>query len=206
MFESILLVLLLCIDSFVVSFGYGTNNIKLPFKSIAIITTVCSFILGISLFLGVIISNILSPSSTAIICFSILFIIGSLRLFESVLKIYLRKKSINSSKYTFNIFDVKFHIDMSVAKECLDNKKTRIVETKEAFSIAIACSLDSMAIGFGAALVGVNYLQVIILSLIFNSFILFFASFLGRKINEKANLNLSWISGLLLIILAFMKL
>lgn len=206
MIESILLVALLCVDSFVVSFGYGTNNIKLPFKSVGIITTVCAFILGLSLFLGTIISRVLSPNTTTIICFAILFIIGSLRLFESLLKIYLKKKCINSSKYTFNVFDVKFHIDMSVAEECLDNKKTRVVESKEALSIAIACSLDGMAIGFGAALVGVNYIQVIILSLILNALILVIGSFLGRKVNERVNLNLSWISGLLLVFLAFMKL
>ncbi|KMT23200.1 manganese efflux pump [Clostridium cylindrosporum] len=206
MLESILLVSLLCVDSFVVSFGYGTNNIKLPIKSINIITLVSSLVLGISLFLGSIISRILTPSITLAICFSILFLIGSLRLFESILKSYLRRKSINSRNYTFNIFDVKFNIDMSVAKECLDRNKTKIVGVKEAFSIALACSLDGMAIGFGAALVGINYIEVIILSFIFNTIVLILGSFIGRKINEKISLNLSWISGLLLIIIAFMKL
>ena len=50
MLESILLVISLCMDTFVASFGYGTNKIKIPFTSVTVINLVCSGLLAISLF------------------------------------------------------------------------------------------------------------------------------------------------------------
>ncbi len=48
--ETILLVLALSLDAFVASIAYGTNKIKIPFKSIIIIDSICAISLVISLY------------------------------------------------------------------------------------------------------------------------------------------------------------
>lgn len=206
MLESIMIVTALSLDVLVVSFGYGTNKVKIPFSSTTIINVVCSSILGISLFAGAIVKKFLPVNLTVAICFSILFILGSVRLFESLFKAHLRRKNISSKNFKFSLFDLNFNLNIGANEESLDIINERILNTAEAFSIAIACSLDGVAIGFGSGLAGVNYLQVFLFSLISDMVAVLIGCFVGRKVAEKVNLNLSWISGTLLLILAFMKL
>ncbi|MFQ7119490.1 MAG: manganese efflux pump [Intestinibacter sp.] len=77
---------------------------------------------------------------------------------------------------------------------------------KESFSLALALSLDGLAAGFGAGLVAANFIQIIIFSLIINIIAILGGCFVGNKIAEKTELNLSWLSGVTLILLAFLKL
>ncbi|KEH99404.1 manganese efflux pump [Clostridium massiliodielmoense] len=206
MIQSIILVTSLCIDAFVASFGYGTNKIKIPFSSTTVINVVCSTVLAISLFAGSIVRKFLPENLTIAICFGILFILGSLRLFESLFKSHLRKNDLTTKSFTFKIFDINFNLNLSADEDVLDTSNHRILKPGEAFTLALACSLDGMAIGFGSGLAGVNYFQVVGFSLISDMVAVMLGCFLGRKIAEKIDLNLSWLSGTLLLVLAFMKL
>ena len=78
-------------------------------------------------------------------------------------------------------------------------------EREEAFYLAIALSLDSLAVGFGSGLGYVNYAQVIILCFLVGIVCLRLGSQLGRHFANIINVNLSWLSGVLLIILAFIR-
>ena len=77
---------------------------------------------------------------------------------------------------------------------------------KEAAPLAIALSLDGLAVGFGAALSDVNPIQAILFSLIINVAAVCLGCLVGNKVAEKVPLDLSWVSGLLLMVLAFLKL
>ncbi|MDU1350449.1 sporulation membrane protein YtaF [uncultured Clostridium sp.] len=206
MLESILLVISLCMDTFVASFGYGTNKIKIPFTSVTVINLVCSGLLAISLFLGSILKNFLSESLSIGICFTILIILGVVRFLEGVIKTYLKKKSTNKKNIKFKLLDINFILDIYVDNTKADMDNSRILSPSEAFYLAIALGLDGIAVGFGSGLANINYIQVILFSLISDMVAVLIGCYLGRKLVEKANLNLSWLSGLILIILAFMKL
>jgi len=199
MLESILLVTSLCMDAFVASFGYGTNKIKIPFTSVTVINFVCSALLAISLFLGSVIKDFLPESLSIGICFTILMVLGVSRFLEGVIKTYLRKKSTNRKNIKVKLLDLNFILDVYV-----DN--SRILSPSEAFYLAIALGLDGIAVGFGSGLANINYIQVVLFSLISDMVAVLIGCYLGRKFVEKVNLNLSWLSGLILIILAFMKL
>ncbi|GAA0123577.1 MAG: sporulation membrane protein YtaF [Clostridium argentinense] len=206
MLESILLVISLCMDTFVASFGYGTNKIKIPFTSVTVINLVCSGLLAISLFLGSILKNFLSESLSIGICFTILIILGVVRFLEGVIKTYLKKKSTNKKNIKFKLLDINFILDIYVDNTKADMDNSRILSPSEAFYLAIALGLDGIAVGFGSGLANINYIQVILFSLISDMVAVLIGCYLGRKLVEKVNLNLSWLSGLILIILAFMKL
>ena len=84
-------------------------------------------------------------------------------------------------------------------------KFSKLLSAKEAFYLAIALSLDSLAVGFGSGLGYVNYAQVIILCFLVGIVCLRVGSQLGRHFANIINVNLSWLSGVLLIILAFIR-
>ncbi len=204
--ETILLVLALSIDAFVASIAYGANKIKIPVKSIIFIDVVCAVFLTFSIFLATALKKVLSSNSTSIISFIILIILGIYYLFESIVKKHLEKKSSTITHVKLKLLNIWLVIDIYIDETRADFDNSKTINLKEALYLAIALSIDSIAIGFGTGIGNINYFTVILLSLMWNIIAIWGGLLLGRKFVEKTNINLSWLSGILLIILAFLKL
>ncbi|MGL5506578.1 MAG: sporulation membrane protein YtaF [Paraclostridium sp.] len=205
MLESLILVLSLCIDTFVASIAYGTDRIKIPISSAIIINGVCTSFLALSLFLGSIFKDILSPSIASYLSFTLLLILGVYRLFESFFKTYVYKVSNLGAPLTFKVFDFKFVLEIYANETKADYDKSKILTPKESLYLATALSLDSLAVGFGSSLGNVRYMEVIILSLLVGLVSLLCGVTIGKKFIEKIDINLSWLSGAMLIVLAIIR-
>ena len=206
MFKSILLVTALSIDAFVASIAYGTNKIKIPFISVITINIVCSSLLGISLYLGSIIRDIAPGNLMSYLGVSILFALGIYQLFSGVAKNFINKCLKKDKKVNFQLFNFKFVLEIYVDETMADFDQSRRLNTKEASALALALSVDGLAAGFGMALVTVNYAQVLLTSLIFHMGAVWLGVWLGGKLVEKARVNISWLSGAILIFLALLRL
>lgn len=202
--ENLLLVLALSLDAFVASIAYGTNKIKIPRLSIIIINILCSLSLGFSLILGSQVRKLLPGNLASYISFIILFLLGIYYLFESIIKSYLKSKI--GEKLKIKLFGIWLIIDIYIDGTKADLNLSKKLDSKEAIYLAIALSLDSLAVGFGSSLVGVKILNIMGLSLVIGIFAICFGVRLGKKLVEKMDINLSWLSGILLIILAILKL
>lgn len=201
-FESIMIVTALSTDAFIASFAYGTNKVKIPFSSVTVINVVCSSILAVSLFLGSVIKNIIPESITHVICFTILFVLGTYKLLGSILDNKAIRKKI---KFNFLGLNIETSIT-SIDEEKNYDVKSKMLMPMEAASLSIALSLDGLAVGVGAALVNSNSVQIVLFSLISDMVAVMLGCFLGNKVAEKISFNLSWLSGVLLLTLSFMKL
>ncbi len=204
--ESLILVIALSLDAFVACFAYGTNKIKIPFTSALVLTTISSLTLTISLFLGFIIKPYLPKELTHIICFIILFFLGTTKLFDSSIKAYIRKRNGLCKSFTFRAMSLNFILNVYADPEMADKDDSRILSYSEAISLALALSIDGLAVGLGAAIAEVNSILVIANSLIVGLVAVLLGAFIGKKVSEKVSLDLSWLSGVLLLILSFMKL
>ena len=201
-FNSILLVGALSIDAFVASFAYATSKIKIPFKSALIINVVSTTILGIALFAGNFVSKFIPSVFTTSICFTMLLMLGLTKLFDSTLKALIGPKGSLTRNYEFKVSDFRFFLNVYIDNTAADVDHSLTLSPKESFSLALALSLDGLAAGLVAA----NFIQIIIFSLIINIIAILGGCFVGNKIAEKTELNLSWLSGVTLILLAFLKL
>ncbi|MBU5675402.1 sporulation membrane protein YtaF [Alkaliphilus sp. MSJ-5] len=204
MTESILLVLALSLDAFVASIAYGTNKIKIPFISVAIINIACSSVLAFSLFLGSIVKKIIPVNITSVFSFLILLVLGVFYLFQSLIKAYITKPSNQNKEVQLKMSDLIINIYVDETSADFDNSKD--LNPKEAIYLAIALSLDSLAVGFGSSLGNINYIQVILFSLFWGMMAIWLGVFIGKKFAEKLNINISWLSGVLLMILAIKNL
>ncbi|MFR0035242.1 MAG: manganese efflux pump, partial [Clostridium sp.] len=81
-----------------------------------------------------------------------------------------------------------------------------VLSPVEALSLGLALSLDSAAAGFGAGMMVTHLPLTILLSLLLNTAAVLLGSFLGRTLAKRSSLDLSWLSGLLLMGLALGKL
>lgn len=205
MLESLLLVSSICIDSFVASIAYGTSKIRIPPLSTIIINLVCTITLACSLFMGSVFKSFLPGNLPMILGFLLLMIIGIYRLFEYIFKASISKCSNSDKPLTFKIFDFQFVLQVYANEIKADFDNSKCLNIKESFYLALALSLDSLAVGFGSSLCNINYLQVLTLCFIIGILSVSIGVFIGRKFAQKLHFELSWLSGLLLIILAILR-
>ena len=196
----------LSIDAFAASFAYGSNKIKIPFLSAQIINLLCSGILGLSLLVGALVKPLLPPSLTGIICFALLFVLGLIKLLDSLTKSLIRKYNSLSKELHFNLCNFRFVLSIYADPEKADRDQSKTISPAEAASLAIALSLDGLAVGFGAVMGDLNAWAVVLWSLVTNTTAILLGSWLGNKIAQKFSFNISWLSGAILIVLAFTKL
>ena len=205
MLEILLLVLSVSIDSFIASISYGSSKIKIPLISALIVDIISSSMLGISLILGSFLQNYISINIAKIISFIILFFLGFYRLFESLLKSYINNKSKDLSLLKFKLFDLNFVLQVYANETKADIDKSKVLSYKEAIYLSVALSLDSLAVGFGSSLILTNYVQVFIVSIIIGLLAILLGSLLGKRFVDITNLSLAWLSGAMLIVLAFLR-
>lgn len=205
MIESLLLVSSLSIDSFVASIAYGTSKIKIPVLSALIISIVSTVTLGLSLFLGSIVKDFIPISCAGILGFILLISLGIYRIFEFIFKSYISKKQKSKKTLEFKIFDFNFVLQIYADETKADFDKSLYLSPMEAFYLAFAMSLDSLAVGFSSSLCSVNYFEVITLSLIIGFVLIIIGFNIGLAFSKKIHIELSWLSGVLLIILACIR-
>lgn len=205
MLESILLVTALSIDAFVASVAYGTNKIKIPFFSVITINLVCTSLLGVSLYLGYAVREFVPGNLMGLIGVMILLILGVYQLFEGVAKNLIHKYLEQAKKVNFQLFNFKFVLEVYVDETKADFDCSRRLNTREAFALAVALSIDGLAAGFGTALGNVNYVQILLGSLIFHMMAVWLGVWVGGHLAEKSKINMSWVSGSILILLAIFK-
>lgn len=205
MLESFLLVSSICIDAFVASMAYGTDNIKIPKKSAIIISLIGSLMLGISLLIGNLIKDIVPPNISVFLGFTILMILGFYRFFEGIFKAFIRNGKKNDKPLKFKIFDVNFALQVYADETKADFDKSKLLSIKEALYLSTALSIDSLAVGLGGSLLYINYFETVFLSFVVGLFCIYFGVFIGKKLIEKTDISLSWLSGFILILLAFTK-
>jgi putative sporulation protein YtaF len=204
--EILVLVIALSIDAFVACFAYGANKIRIPLSSINVLNIVCTAVLGISLFLGEIVESYIPIGVTKLICFFMLFAIGVVKFFDSATRSFINKRNHIDKEIDFSIFNLKFILHIYAKPEAADKDFSKVLSANEAISLAFALSIDGVAAGFGAGVSDISYTMVIITFFIFNLIIMGAGYFLGKKLSEKSEMNIAWVSGLLLMALAVGKL
>ncbi len=204
--SALLLVIALSMDAFVASFAYGNNKIKIPFSSALVINFICTGSLALSLLLGAFIRPYIDANIAKTISFAVLFVLGMVKLFDSSIKSLIRRKQIVDKQWAFRALHLNFILHIYANPEEADKDASQCLSKAEAASLAVALSLDGLAVGFGAGLGLVNVPLVLVFSLLLHLLTISLGAYLGHKLAKKSAFDLSWLSGVLLIILAFTKL
>lgn len=206
MLETLLLVFVLSLDAFVASVAYGTNRIKIPFLSISIISTICSGLLAVSLFLGSIVRNIVPGKIAISISFVILLLLGVYYLFEGLIKTYLKKNPSSNKRIKLRLLNLHLILDIYLDETKADFDDSKNLNSKEALYLAVALSIDSLAVGFANSLGDIDYIFTILLSFLAGIISVVSGLFIGRRLVNTIKVDLSWLSGVILIALAILKL
>ena len=209
--EAVLLAFSISLDSFAASFAYGGSGVKIPFRSVLVVNLVCGGMLALSLLAGVFIGGYISNRVTVFICFGILFCLGIFKLFDSVTKSIIKKRRNFKKELKFSMFNIGFILHLYASPEDADVDGSKTISPAEAAALAVSLSLDGAAAGFGSSMINsgnpaVFALSLIIASLIIGTAAIMSGCFFGNLLMRKNSFNLSWVSGVILIVMAFIKL
>ncbi len=204
--ESLFLVSALSLDAFAASFAYGTNKIRIPLKSAVVISLICSAMLGGALFAGQLLQNIIPERLTAGICFTILLLLSLTKFFDFFIKIWIRKSKDASPKVDFHFLNFHFLLQLMCDATQADVDDSKELSSREAVALSLALSFDGLAAGLGAGMAGSSLPAVLLFSFLLSMFAVIVGCFIGNKVAGKTELSLTWVSGVILLILAFLKL
>ena len=191
----LLYILSVNLDSIGVGLSYGLRKIHISNRASFVCALVSAMCFALSFFLGGYLNSILSPLLGKILGRAILFLLGLWIILNSFTNVKERKFSIKPLGITILILRDPVICDF-------DNSSK--IDTREAVYLALALSLDSVAVGFGAGLSGISawYLPILI------GITQFLFLKLGKAFGEKLRtLKISpkiWtvLSGIILILLA----
>lgn len=204
--EALLLVTALSTDALVAGFAYGSQRISIPLRCTACISFLCSLALAVSLLAGTLLRPFIPPNAADNICFILLAGLGIAKLFDSSIKRCIRRQKPLRRCISFSAMHLRFILTVYADPEKADLDGSRSLSIGEALTVGIALSLDGLAAGLSAALVSANCPLTILLSFLIGTAAILVGCAAGRKVSEKTSIDLSWLGGLLLLVLAFQKL
>lgn len=176
----ILLALSVSIDSIGIGITYGIKNTRITKLSNVILVAISFCTACGSIFLGHYISVLLSPSFSTFIGSSFLIALGLFNLYKA-----------------FNNQSTDYDINHS-----------NDIDTKESILLGLALSVDSICVGLGCGIIGINDLILPILVAGFQLFFLNCGNFVAKSIIKRFEIPeniLSIFSGIVLILVGILR-
>ncbi len=204
--QLILLIIALSADAFAASFAYGADNVKIPPLSAIIVALISDLLLMASLFIGNLLKAYIPAAFTVFFSFSILFVLGAIKLFDSSIRKKIRENRFSSREVRVRTKNLRFILTVYAAPETANTEDVEVLSPAEALSLGLALSLDSAAAGLGAASGEYSFLLAAVLNILISLCAVFCGCRLGRLLASKSGVNFSVIGGILLLLLAFSKL
>ena len=205
-FQAFFLVLALSLDTFTAGVALGTQKIMVSFRSVLAISLTCSASLWIAVSLGGWIGNWISPRTGAVIGCIILVMMGSVRLFDGVIKELLRRCCENIEGMVFYRKNLKIFLQVCVDSAQADFNRSQSLSVPEAISLAAALSVDGLAAGVGAGILDVSHWLIFLIAMLINLFAVHLGCRTGIRFSRKHEQDISWVAGVLLIVLGLIKL
>lgn len=202
--ENWLLVTVLSLDTLFVCLTYGMKKIKIPFLSALTIAGIGTGCFTTSVLLGNLISSLLischAEELLKKIGFTVLLIMGVVNLLQSLLKRMFRQ----SKSFHFNISELNFVLNICIDETKADLDCSQNLSVREAILLASALSADSLLGGFSVQGNPATLLCLSVYSLIMGLMAIYLGMLLGKRMSQ-CGFNLSWLSGVILILIAFWK-
>lgn len=202
----LLFMLAVSIDSLSAGFAYGTSRVKIKPLSLLLLVFIPSLCITLMTRAGSLIFSLIPAALLSVLSFLILCALGLTKLFESLIRHLSGKYADTVGNWACKIKQMNIIFTIYFSPEDANKQDTQILSAKEALFLSLALSLDSilasMAFSFQVSSMPIFFL----LAVLFH-FLLFMAGYLlGMLMSKKFSIDLSWLSGLFLLLLAILTL
>ena len=206
MFSTILPVLFfmlaVSIDSLSAGFSYGTSKVRIQPLAAAFLVLIPSICITLMTRVGSFLSSFLPASVFHVFSFLVLFFLAFEKLLESSIRHLAAKYPNTAGNWAYKIKQLNIIFTIYFSPEDANKEDVQVLSGKEAFFLSLALSLDSIftSMVFSCP---VQSLLLFFLLAVFFHFLFFYTGFLsGLFVSKKFSIDLSWLSGLFLLLLA----
>lgn len=204
--DILILVLALCTDTFVASIAYGANRLKISFGKVIAVNLICSGCLGAALIFGIVISGLVPENFAKGAAFSCLFLLGIIKLMDYTIKKYINSHVNVQKNLTFSISGLSIIINIYGNPLAADWDHSKSLSWKETIMFSLAMSLDSLVAGALSGFLMIPPGLTALSALVVGTTVMYIGLFLGHKLAALKGWDLTWVSGILFLFLAFGKL
>lgn len=197
--QASLLAVAVCIDTFFAALSCSMNGIQIPKRYAFVISLVSMACLGISFALAEIICQFLPEHIFQYIGFVTLLILGLSQLLKQAMTSLFHKHKPHWNWQTLGLV-----IDIYFDETLADADGSKILNMRETLTYAAAMSADCLASGFASG-IAVRHMPFCMgLTFLLGFVFTLSGCQLGKRCHKKS--NLSWLGGVILIILGFIRL
>lgn len=204
--DILILVIALCIDTFVASVAYGADRLHITPIKVFAVNGICSGCLGAALLLGRFINGLVPEGLIKGLAFFCLLLLGVVKLMDYMIKRYINNRVRVRKDLTFTISGLSIIIKIYGNSLEADWDHSKSLSWKETAMFSLAMSIDSLLAGTLSGFLMMPPIFTTIIAFGVGIVVMYIGLFLGQKLALLKNWDLSWISGVLFLILAFSKL
>lgn len=194
MLQGVLSALAVCLDLFFTAAAYGMSGIRIPMRSAWILSGIGAGFLFVSMELARLSGLILPEAWCRYAGVILLSAMGGAMLLKSLVKPAKKQDTLPDLRTIY--FDA----------ETADADHSCTLCPKEALLLAVALSVDSLAVGVGLGWQKGSPVLVGVLTLLLGTMGIFCGTKIGVHLHRKRNWNCDWISGALLLMIALLHL
>lgn len=191
------------LDSLTAGFSYGTERVHIKALSLLFLACVPALFITAAGGLGEVIGSLLPPGVLPFLSFFMLAAIGIAKLFETLIRHLAKKHPSLMGNWGCQIKQLNIIFTVYLSPEEANRTDLQVLSAKEALLLSLALSLDSVLVGMAFPAADISRLALFLSATLFN-FLLFVSGCLsGRLLSRVLRIDLSWLSGLCLLLLAF---
>lgn len=194
------------IDSLTAGLTYGTQRVKIRSSAYFILIFIPAFFITLANRIGSCIFFFLPESALPFLSFTLLMLLGLSKLTESLLRLLARKYPSLIRNWGWKIKQINIIFTIYLSPEDANQDDLQILSARESLLLALALSLDSVLVGMAFTTGTLPGPLLFFLASLFN-LLLFTAGYaLGHLASRVLHVDLSWLSGLFLLLLAIQAL
>ncbi len=202
-FPALLLFLLaVSLDSMTAGFSYGTQKVHIRASSFLLLVCVPAAFITAANRLSHLLLYILPADVLSLLSFLLLFLIGCSKLTESLIRHLAKKYPSLARNWGCRIKQLNIIFTIYLSPEDANTEDLQTLSAKEALLLSLALSLDSILVGMAFAAEPISWLPFLLLAMLFNLLLFSAGYLLGRLLSRMLHMDLSWLSGLFLLLLA----
>lgn len=197
-----LFMLAVSIDSLSAGFAYGASRVHIRPLAALFLVFIPSISITVMTQIGSLLFSFVPAHFFTVLSFTCLFLLGCEKLAESLIRHLAGKYPDIVGNWAYKIKQLNIIFTIYFSPEDANKQDLQVLSGKEAFFLSLALSLDSILASMAFSCQVPSLPAFFLLALLFH-FLLFLAGYLlGLFVSGKFSVDLSWLSGLFLLLLA----
>lgn len=193
------------VDSLTAGLTYGAQRVRVKLPSCLILACVPAAFIAAANRVGSCLFRFVPGTVLPRLSFLLLLFLGLSRLAESFLRAAARKSPGLTGRWGCRFRQLNIVFTVYLSPEDANQEDLQILSPREALLLSLALSLDSVLVGMAFTAESFSLVTLFFTAVLFH-LLLFCAGYgLGRLLRSALRADLSWFSGLCLILLAFLR-